>query len=133
MPWRPRTLRFSCTATLALIEEKRKVRGLHGMCEVGVVHHDQRGLPSKLKGHSLQVGSACRLLDDMTNFSGACEGHLVHVHVLGNCCPSCWSIPWNHVDHPWGEASFITTVFPVARAGPSFHACISSGKFQGMI
>ena len=19
--------------------------------------------------------------------------HLVHVHVLGNCCPSCWSIP----------------------------------------
>merc|ERR1719346_233202 len=75
------------------------------MCEVCVVHHDQRGFPSKLKGHSLQVGSANRLLDDMANFSGACEGHLVHVHVLGNGRSSCWSIPWNHVDHPWGEAS----------------------------
>lgn len=28
---------------------------------------------------------------------------------------------------------FMTTVHPVASAGPSFHACIKSGKFQGMI
>jgi len=31
------------------------------------------------------------------------------------------------------SAGFRTTVLPVARAGPSFHAAISSGKFQGMI
>mmetsp|Transcript_38901 Transcript_38901/g.117502 ORF Transcript_38901/g.117502 Transcript_38901/m.117502 type:complete len:221 (-) Transcript_38901:479-1141(-) len=29
--------------------------------------------------------------------------------------------------------SFMTTVQPTASAGPSFHACISKGKFQGMI
>lgn len=28
---------------------------------------------------------------------------------------------------------FITTVHPVARAGPSFHACMRRGKFHGMI
>ena len=31
------------------------------------------------------------------------------------------------------SAGFITTVQPVARAGPSFQACISSGKFHGII
>ena len=31
------------------------------------------------------------------------------------------------------SAGFITTVQPDASAGPSFHACISSGKFHGMI
>jgi hypothetical protein len=31
------------------------------------------------------------------------------------------------------SAGFNTIVFPVASAGPSFHACISMGKFQGMI
>ena len=31
------------------------------------------------------------------------------------------------------SAGFSTTVQPVARAGPSFQAAISSGKFQGMI
>ena len=31
------------------------------------------------------------------------------------------------------SASFITTVLPIARAGPSFQACISRGKFQGII
>ena len=30
------------------------------------------------------------------------------------------------------SAGFITTTFPVARAGPSFHACINNGKFQGI-
>ena len=30
------------------------------------------------------------------------------------------------------SAGFITTTVPAARAGPSFHACISSGKFQGI-
>ena len=28
------------------------------------------------------------------------------------------------------SATFITTVLPVARAGPSFQACISKGKFH---
>ena len=31
------------------------------------------------------------------------------------------------------SASFMTTVQPVASAGPSFQAAIRSGKFQGMI
>ena len=31
------------------------------------------------------------------------------------------------------SAGLRTTQFPVARAGPSFQAAISSGKFQGMI
>ena len=31
------------------------------------------------------------------------------------------------------SAGLSTTQFPVARAGPSFHAAISSGKFHGMI
>ena len=31
------------------------------------------------------------------------------------------------------SAGFMTTVLPQARAGPHFHASISSGKFQGMI
>jgi len=31
------------------------------------------------------------------------------------------------------SAGFITTVHPVARAGPSFHAIMRAGKFQGMI
>ena len=31
------------------------------------------------------------------------------------------------------SAGFSTTVQPQASAGPSFHAAISSGKFQGMI
>ena len=32
----------------------------------------------------------------------------------------------------WG-AVFITVVQPTAKDGPSFHACISRGKFQGII
>ena len=31
------------------------------------------------------------------------------------------------------SAGFITTVLPVASAGASFQACISIGKFHGMI
>ena len=31
------------------------------------------------------------------------------------------------------SAGLSTTVLPVASAGPSFHAAISSGKFHGMI
>ncbi len=31
------------------------------------------------------------------------------------------------------SAGLSTTQLPVARAGPSFHAAISSGKFHGMI
>ena len=31
------------------------------------------------------------------------------------------------------SAGFITTVQPAASAGPSFQACMSSGKFHGMI
>ena len=31
------------------------------------------------------------------------------------------------------SAGFSTTVLPVASAGASFHAAISSGKFHGMI
>ena len=31
------------------------------------------------------------------------------------------------------SAGFRTDVFPVARAGASFHAAMSSGKFHGMI
>jgi hypothetical protein len=31
------------------------------------------------------------------------------------------------------SAGFMTIVHPVARAGPSFHAIIKAGKFQGMI
>ena len=31
------------------------------------------------------------------------------------------------------SAGFITTVHPVARAGPSFQAYMRAGKFQGMI
>ena len=31
------------------------------------------------------------------------------------------------------SAGFRTTVFPVARAGATFHASMSSGKFQGII
>ena len=31
------------------------------------------------------------------------------------------------------SAGFSTAVFPVARAGASFHAAISIGKFHGMI
>ena len=31
------------------------------------------------------------------------------------------------------SAGFKTTVHPVAKAGPSFHAAINRGKFQGMI
>jgi len=27
----------------------------------------------------------------------------------------------------------MTQVHPIARAGPNFHACISNGKFQGII
>ena len=30
------------------------------------------------------------------------------------------------------SAGLRTTVFPPARAGPHFHACISAGKFHGM-
>ena len=97
------------------------------MCEVGVVHHDQRGLPSKLKGHSLwivvveklskvsfyfalfnhlQVGGASRLLDDMANFSGACEGHLIctcwyisHLFTQFQVVPmkATWNIKYNRI------------------------------------
>lgn len=31
------------------------------------------------------------------------------------------------------SAGFITTVHPVARAGPNFQAIIKAGKFQGII
>ena len=79
------------------------------------------------------------------------EGDLVDVHVAGEGGAGGRAVAGHDVDDAVGEAGFLgssptrsavsgvcsagfsTTVQPVARAGPHFHACISSGKFQGMI
>ena len=46
---------------------------------------------------------------------------------------SCMISPKRKAVSGVSSATFSTTVQPVARAGASFQAAISSGKFQGMI
>jgi hypothetical protein len=46
---------------------------------------------------------------------------------------SCTSSASRAADSGVRSATFSTTVHPVASAGPSFHAAISSGKLHGMI
>ena len=46
---------------------------------------------------------------------------------------SSMSSPSRSADSGVCSAGLSTTVQPVASAGPSFHAAISSGKFHGMI
>lgn len=39
-----------------------------------------------------------------THLSGTCEGHLVHIHVGGDCCPCAGPIPWDDIHHSSREA-----------------------------
>ena len=88
----------------------------------------------------------------MADFGGTGEGDFVDIHVTGDRGAGGRAVAGQDVDHAVGESGFhdqfadaqgpsaesarrvsVTTVLPVASAGASFQACISSGKFHGMI
>ena len=87
----------------------------------------------------------------MADFGRAGEGDFIDIHVAGNGGAGRRPVAGQQFTTPAGKpassinsptrnavsgvcsAGFITTVLPVASAGPSFQACIESGKFQGMI
>ena len=91
-----------------------------------------------------------RLHDQLADLGRAGEGDLVDVRVGGQGGARL-AEAGDDVDHAVGQpasatssarrsadsgvcsAGLSTTVLPVASAGPSFQAAISSGKFHGMI
>ena len=135
-----------------MIEEQPEVRALDGFVQVGVGEDDVRALAAQLQSDALQIGLRGGLHDQMADFGGAGERHLIDIHVIGDGGAGGGTESRQHVDDAFGEsrlhdqarrcaartsgvcsAGFITTVFPVASAGASFQASISMGKFQGMI
>ena len=89
--------------------------------------------------------------DQLADLGRAGEGHLVDVVMGGQCGAGGLAESGHHVDHAVGQPGLGDELgqpqrrqrgllrrlehhgAPVASAGPSFHAAISSGKFHGMI
>ena len=60
-----------------LLQEQSKVRGLHGLLNVGISQDDSWRLPAELQGDALHA-----LLDGLPYLRGAREGDLHHVRVV---------------------------------------------------
>ena len=138
-------------AALAMVEEDRAGGAGDGGVDVGIGEDDVGGLAAQF-----QASRVFRLLrgglhDQLADFGRAGEGDLVDIGVRGQRRAGGLAEAGYDVDHAIREAGFrhsspsrradsgvcsagfSTTVQPVASAGPSFQAAISSGKFHGMI
>merc|ERR1719450_53593 len=73
---------------------------------VAILENDVGRLATQLKSHPLQVIS-CTTLDDLSDLSGTCEGHLVDVRVCGNGSSSSWAKSCYDIDNSLGEASLL--------------------------
>jgi len=138
-------------AALALVKEQAEVGPFHRRVEVGVGEDDIGLLPPSSRLTRLRL---LRAAASMT----ICP--VVYSPVNATLSTSMWPLraapavgpyPGTTFTTPSGmpaswaraatrravsgvcSAGFSTTVQPLARAGPHFHACINSGKFQGMI
>ena len=86
-----------------LLQEQSKVRGLHGLLNVGISQDDSWRLPAELQGDALDVVRG-RLLDDLPHLGGAREGDLVHVRVVGDGGTSSGTVARDDVEDASREA-----------------------------
>ncbi len=139
----------SGVAGLAGVEVDPHEGARDGRLEVGIGEDDVGRLAAELEGDPLE--RAPGLLTDLPAHLGrAGEGDLVDARVVDQAAPVSPSpvstlstppgIPASSASSPMRSAvsgvcsaGLSTTVQPAARAGPSFHAAIIMGKFQGMI
>ena len=133
-----------------MIEEDRaRGAGDRGV-EISVLEDDVGRLAAKFERHFLQV--ARRGMDDqLADFGGTGESYFVDVGMSGQRGARGLAVAGDDVHHALGEAGFHDQLAETQRrkrrllrrlqddraaaasAGPSFHAAISRGKFQGMI
>jgi hypothetical protein len=135
-------------ADVALVEEDAVDDALDRLVDRRVVEHDVRRLAAELHRHLL-VGAGERAHDDLADLGRAGEGDLSPRS--GAPSRRRRSRPaGDEVDHAGRQAGVLedlgelergdrvvsaglmTTQLPIASAGASFHASMSSGKFHGM-
>ena len=79
------------------------VSDLHSLVQVTVGHDHQGTLAAQLQRDSLQIGVGGCCHDEPPGESGACEGHLVYLHVTGKSRPGSGSVAGHNVDHSWRQ------------------------------
>src|SRR5699024_4786121 len=117
---------------------------------VGIVRGDDLGrFPAELQDDLLEVRIRRIAQELPAHLVRAREGDDVDVRVQAQCLPCHVAQPGTTFSTPSGSPASLassakrnvvnvassggltTTEFPAARAGPSFHASIASGKFHG--
>ena len=137
-------------AALTMIEEDRIGGAGDHDRGISIGEHDVGALASQLEAHFLQVPRG-GLGHKPTYFGRSGEHDLVDLFVGHECGAGRLAIPRDNVDNTVGESGLGHDLgqiegrqwrlfgrleddrVPVARAGPSFQAAMSSGKFHGMI
>ena len=89
-----------------MIEEQPEVRALHRFIQIGIREYDVRALAAQLQRDALQIGLGGGLHDQMADFGGAGEGHLVHVHVVGDGRAGGGTESGQHVHDAFRESRF---------------------------
>ena len=88
------------------VEEQSLMRELDGIVEVGVAKDDVGALATELEGDPLDVVGRSPL-NNLAHLSGAGEGHLVHVRVVGDGSSGGRAEARNNVDDSRRESGFL--------------------------
>ncbi len=137
-------------AHLAIVQQATEDRALHGFFDVGISEHDHQVFAAQFQREPRHVFHA-RHADAFAHRSGTGERHFAHQRMRGQHATHASTATGDNVEHAGRDARFkansarrmavsgvsiaglMITVQPVASAGISFQAAISSGKFHGTI
>ena len=148
----PRTTREPAQQHWPWLKNRAKCDPSTACVHVGVGEDDVRALAAEFERDALQVRFGGGFHDEVPDLGGTGERDLVDVHVPREGRAGGGAVAGQDVHDAFGEAGFQNQLAdaqgrqrrllgglsarPCCRRpvpAPSFHACISSGKFQGMI
>ena len=91
---------------MSLVKEQPHVRAFDGLIHLGVGEDDVRALAAQFQRDALQIRLSGGLHDQMTNFGGTGEGHLIDVHVVRDGGAGRLAKARQNIHHAFGKPGF---------------------------